>query len=283
MPHDLRLLIVDPQNDFCATDPATRHAGHHPALPVNGADADIRRLARAIDTLGPRLNHIAITLDSHAERDIAHPTFWQTASGGEVAPFTPISADDLAAGHFQPRDPADLPRARQYVAALEASGRYGLMVWPVHCVVDTWGHAIHAAVETASQRWFEQTGQQVYVVRKGLNPYTEHYSALQAEVPDPGDPDTQCNIDLLRWATDAGQLLIAGEASSHCVRATMEDLLAQGGPDFAQRITLLIDCTSPVAGFERMHNEFLERMRIAGVQLQRSQDVVEHIGDALNA
>ena len=118
MPHDLRLLIVDPQNDFCATDAATRHPSHHPALPVNGADADMRRLALAIDTLGPRLDHIAITLDSHAVRDIAHPTFWQTATGGEVAPFTPISADDLAAGHFRTRDPADLPRARRYVAAL---------------------------------------------------------------------------------------------------------------------------------------------------------------------
>lgn len=283
MPHDLRLLIVDPQNDFCATDPATRPVNTLPALPVTGADADMRRLARLIDSLGSRLHHIALTLDSHAVHDIAHPPFWQTADGGDVAPFTPIIADSLDAGHFRPRNPADLPRVRQYAAQLAAAGRYSLMVWPVHCVVDTWGHAIHPAVQAANQRWFEQTGHQIYMVRKGSNPYTEHYSALAAEVPDPTDPATQCNTELLRWATDAGQLLIAGEASSHCVRATLDDLLTQGGPELAQRMTLLTDCTSPVTGFEKVHNQFLERLRMAGVQLQRSQAVVEFANDMQDA
>ena len=145
----------------------------------------------------------------------------------------------------------------------------------MHCVVDTWGHAVHPAIHAAGQRWFEKTGHQIYTVRKGLNPFTEHYSALAAEVPDPSDPATQCNAELLQWATAAGRLLIAGEASSHCVRATVQDIVRHAQPDFVSRITLLTDCMSPVAGFEKAHNEFLEQMRVAGVHLQRSLDVSE--------
>jgi nicotinamidase-related amidase len=274
MPQDLRLLIVDPQNDLCATHAATRPLGVHPALPVRGADTDMQRLGRVIHALGPRLHHIAVTLDSHAVHDIAHPPFWQTATGGEVAPFTPITANDVATGYYRPRHPADLPRAQRYVAALAATGRYTLMVWPVHCVVGSWGHAIHPTIQAANTHWFELTGQKVYTVRKGLNPYTEHYSAFAAEVPDPSDPETQFNVDLLKWTTDACRLLIAGEASSHCVRATVEDLLTQAGPDFAPRITLLTDCISPVVGFEKAHKEFLQRLRLAGVHLQRAQNVI---------
>jgi nicotinamidase-related amidase len=48
-------------------------------------------------------------------------------------------------------------------------------------------------------------------------------------------------------------LVIAGEASSHCVRATTEHIVEHWGSNDFSRIVLLTDCMSPVAGFEAAH------------------------------
>ena len=90
-------------------------------------------------------------------------------------------------------------------------------------------------------------------VTKGENPWTEHYSAIQAEVPDAADAHTQLNTALLADLDRADLLLIAGEASSHCVRATTEHIVANLPGGRPERIVLLTDCMSPVGGFEAQH------------------------------
>jgi nicotinamidase/pyrazinamidase len=146
------LLLIDPQNDFCDLPPAQCPPGEAPALPVTGAHADLQRVAALIDAAGGLLHDITVTLDSHQRLDIAHPAFWQTREGGPVAPFTSITAAQLRAGDFRTRDPAAAARAAAYVDALESRGRYTLMVWPVHCEIGSWGHAVHAAVRAAYNR-----------------------------------------------------------------------------------------------------------------------------------
>lgn len=279
----IHLLVVDPQNDFCdlpashcPVDPASGRP-LAPALPVAGAHADLQRVAGLVDTLGARLDGITITLDSHHRLHIAHPTFWQTADGGPVAPFTPITAAEAHAGRYRTRDPAALPRALDYLDRLEARGRYTLMVWPVHCEIGSWGHNVHAALRAAYNRWEMQGPRLVEKVMKGANPWSEHYSAIEAEVPDPQDPATQRNVELLARLAEANLLLIAGEASSHCVRATAEDVAAALPPE---RLVLLTDCISPVAGFEDRHAAFLDDMRNRGVRLATSTEMAAELGAA---
>ena len=155
-----QLLVIDPQNDFCdvparyrPVDPLTG-ATIAPALPVAGAHADMQRTAAFIRAAGASLDEITITLDSHHRIDIAHPTFWRQANGPKaafgtlgadgdaVAPFTQITAAQVRAGEFQPRDATALPRTLAYLDDLESRGRYVLMVWPVHCEIGTWGHGV---------------------------------------------------------------------------------------------------------------------------------------------
>lgn len=271
-----QLLVIDPQNDFCdvpaewcPVDPLTG-AAMSPALPVPGAHADMQRTAALIRAAGPALDDITITLDSHHRVDIAHPTFWRRADGAAVAPFTPITAAQVRAGEFQPRDPAALPRALAYLDQLERRGRYTLMVWPVHCEIGTWGHGVHAAVRAAYADWEEARVRNVRKVTKGEAPWTEHYSAIQAEVPDAADEHTQINAALLAQLARADLLLVAGEAGSHCVRATTEhlvDTLPGGRPE---RAVLLTDCMSPVTGFEAQQAAFLDEMRARGVRTMSS-------------
>jgi nicotinamidase/pyrazinamidase len=278
-----QLLVIDPQNDFCdlpetyrPPDPATGQRPA-PALPVAGAPADLQRLAAFIRRHADTLDAITVTLDSHQRLDIAHPPFWRRGDGGDVAPFTPITAAQLEAGEFVPRDPAALPRARAYLRALEARGRYTLMVWPVHCEIGSWGHNVHVDLRNAYNLWETQQLRVVRKVGKGSNTWTEHYSALQAEVPDPSDPETLLNRPFLAALDRADLLVIAGEASSHCVKATTEDIVDNLPSGRPERIVLLTDCMSPVGGFEAQHDAFLSAMKARGVRLATTAELLPEI------
>jgi len=280
MKQNIHLLVIDPQNDFCdlpagwlGTDAATG-APLQPALPVAGAHADMLRLAGLIREGAGGIAGITVTLDSHHRFDIAHPTFWQARGGGAVAPFTPITAAQVRAGDYRPRDAAALPRALAYLDELERRGRYTLMVWPVHCEIGSWGHNVHAAVKAAYNAWEDEQAGLVEKVAKGSNPWTEHYSAIQAEVPDADDPGTALNMRLVASLDRADLIVIAGEASSHCVRATTEHIAGNLPSGRPAKLVLVTDCMSPVTGFEAQHQAFLDDMAARGVQLRTSAEVL---------
>jgi nicotinamidase/pyrazinamidase len=280
MTRHIALLIIDPQNDFCdlpedwrGKDPV-RNAAVAPALPVTGAHADMLRLAALIDAGGAGLSRITVTLDSHQRYDIAHPTFWEAGDGGTVSPFTAITAAQVRAGSYRPRDPAALSRTLAYLDALEQAGRYRLMVWPVHCEIGSWGHNVHPAVKAAYNRWEDQRLGVVQKVTKGSNPWTEHYSALQAEVPAAADPDTQLNRDLIAQLDEAELIVIAGEASSHCVKASTEHIAQHLPSRQLNKLLLLTDAMSPVVGFEAQAQAFLDDMQRQGARLATCAQVL---------
>ena len=286
MKRQIQLLLIDPQNDFCDLPESYRplnplsHLAVAPALPVAGAHADMQRAAAFVRDAGHSISEITVTLDSHHRLDIAHPSFWQTAAGAAVAPFTPITASQLRAGEFSPRNAAALPRAQAYLDELELRGRYTLMVWPVHCQIGSWGHNIHADLLAVCSAWEEQEQKPVHMLNKGANPWTEHYSAVQAEVPDASDPDTQLNHKLITQLGQAEILFIAGEASSHCVKATTEHIVAHlpsAKAGLPSKIALLTDCMSPVVGFDAQHAAFFADMQSRGVRLLSSREALEQL------
>lgn len=274
----IHLVIIDPQNDFCdlpAEDcPVIGGVQQVPALPVAGAHADLLRVAELIRAGGSGLSAISLTLDAHQRVDIAHPTFWRQGDDSAVGAFTQIRAADVRVGRFLPRRAEALPRVLAYLDALEAAGRYVHMVWPVHCEIGTWGHSVHAAVRAAYNDWEEANAAVVDKVFKGSNPWTEHFSAIQAEVPDADDADTQLNADFLARLATADRVLFAGEAGSHCVRATVGHVVEHWPAGELGRLVLLTDCMSAVGGFEAQYAEFLEDMRQRGLELSTSADIL---------
>jgi nicotinamidase-related amidase len=253
------LLIIDPQNDFLDIAGA--------ALPVPGADADMRRLADWLRGHLAQVQSITVTLDSHASVGVERTTFWQDAQGQPVAPFTLITVADVQAGTFAPRHAEKRDEVLRYLQALEVDGQRQLVVWPVHCVTGTWGHNIHSGLAQAIAVWEEKSGQVCHKVLKGQHPLTEQYSVFRAEVPRADDASTQLNQTLMRKLVgQTGTLLVAGEALSHCVAASVDDMLAHLPPERLQRSVLLTDCMSPVTGFEAIGQDFLQRARGKGVQ-----------------
>jgi nicotinamidase/pyrazinamidase len=278
MKHQFHLLVIDPQNDFCDLPATHLHAGTvKPALPVPGAHVDMLNVANLIRQGGHGLSAITATIDSHHRLDIAHPTFWMDAERREVAPFTQIRAAEVHAGKFLPQDAASLPRALAYLNALEAAGRYTLMVWPVHCEMGSWGHQVHADVQSAFDRWEASVHGHVNYVRKGANPWTEHYSAIQAEVPDAEDIDTQLNVGLIELLSKSDRVFITGEAGSHCVRATTEHLADHVDQGSLSKFVLLTDCMSPVAGFESQQREFIKAMVSRGMRTATATEVLPEL------
>jgi len=171
----VELLVIDPQNDFC--DPSG-------ALFVPGADTSCQRLADMISRIGSKLFDIHVTLDTHHLLDIAHPMMWTDSSGNRPDPFTIITHDDVVNSVWSPVIPATRDRLVDYVKSLEDNGRYPLCIWPPHCLIGTPGHNVQSEVAAALREWEDRVATVDYVT-KGSNLWTEHYSAVQADVPDP--------------------------------------------------------------------------------------------------
>lgn len=267
---NVHLVVIDPQNDFCDIAGA--------ALPVPGAEADIKRLSKMIDRIGYKLDDIHVTMDSHRLIDIAHPAWWMDENGNQPKPFTIISVSDIESGIWTPRNPAFRPRSLAYAKELARTGKYSLCIWPPHCLIGTWGHNVHPTLNEALQKWSDKEFAMVDYVTKGSNPWTEHYGALLAEVPDPSDPGTSLNTEFLRMLSEADIVVIAGEASSHCVMNTVNQIVDNIGEEHLKKFYLLTDCMSPVPAipnvvdFPAIAEAWQKKMKSKGMTLTTSKE-----------
>lgn len=257
----VHLIVIDPQIDFC--DPKGN-------LFVTGADADMERLAKMVKRVGEKLDDIHVTMDTHHYVDIAHPIFWVDSKGKHPNPFTLISVDDVKNAVWTTTNPKFMPRAYDYVQQLAKNGRYPLCIWPPHCLIGSLGYGIYPALYTELLAWEDEYFAMVDYVTKGSNLWTEHYSAVQADVPDPSDPSTMLNTRLIKTLQDADIIGIAGEALSHCVANTITDIANNFGEENIKKFVLLEDCASSVTGFEKMGTEFVKTMKGRGMQISDS-------------
>lgn len=268
-----KLLIIDPQNDFCDIEGA--------ALPVAGANDDLRRLASLVETHAQRIDSITVTLDSHASVAVERTTFWLKRDGSAVDPFTFITAESVNAGEYRPRDLSLTAQVVNMLEQLSAAGKVGMVVWPVHCVTGTWGHNIHGDLAHSLDVWEMVHQRAVVKVLKGEYPLTEHFGVFEADAPVPTVPSTQFNRALAASVAGGADLVvIAGQASSHCVAASYDQFmrfLAQS-PALTPQLVLLKDCMSPVPGFEKLADELFERARAVGTRVLSVDELASRLG-----
>jgi nicotinamidase-related amidase len=188
----------------------------------------------------------------------------------------PAVAASIAGG-----DRAFLERhALHYARRLSEGGKYPLMVWPYHAMLGGIGHALVSAVEEAIFFHTIARRSQARFEIKGDNPLTENYSALEPEVMDTftGAPVAAPNQGLLEWLLGFDMLIVAGQAKSHCVAWTIDNLLAHltaEAPGFVGKVYLLEDCTSPVVvpgviDFTDQASAAFKRFADAGMNVVRS-------------
>lgn len=259
-----QLLIIDEQKDFCDPDGM---------LFVPGAKEDCKRLSSFIEKNVQHFSAVHMTMDSHPFFHIAHPVFWKDENGKQPELYTVITHKDFMAKKYMPVKETLNKRIEEYLLALETHGRYKLTIWPPHCLIGTQGHSLEENVYNAVHKWeMVKPGNTIDFIQKAANPLTEHYSAIQAEVPDPSDPQTRTNFTLIDELKHADKIFVAGEALSHCVANTLNDLFVYIQPS---KITLLKDCCSSVSGYEKKGEELLCYFMEQGMNIETSNSSLE--------
>lgn len=282
------LVAIDVQNTFCIPGFELFVGGRS----GRGAVEDNQRLCEFIYRNLAYITAIVPTMDTHTATQIFHPLFWVDSAGEHPAPMTMISLADVHQGVWRVNPAIALSLgwsetalqtfALHYVERLHQDGKYPLTIWPYHSMLGGIGHALVSAVEEACFFHGIARQTQAQFELKGSNPLTENYSVLRPEVLDgpDGRAIAQKNASLIQTLLNFDAVIIAGQAKSHCVAWTIDDLLTEiqaQDPTLARKVYLLEDCTSPVvvpdvvdftdaaeAAFERFAAAGMHRIQSTG-------------------
>ena len=273
---NLHVICIDNQNDFC---------NPNGALYVKGGDENVKRMARMIERLTPKITDAHVTMDSHHILDISHPQWWIREDGTHPGPITGVTLESDGSFTFtdflnngakakgRPYIHGFRERTTDYLKQLTANGRYPHTIWPEHCLIGDEGHNLDPTLAAALHGWERKRNGITNIVTKGSNMWTEHFSAIQAEVPDPQDPSTQVNRQFINMVEVADRIVVGGEALSHCLANTLRDLIAGfSNPAYAKKVWLCTDATSSVTGFEKFGEDFIREMKAKGMNLTTTVD-----------
>lgn len=295
----VHLLLIDVQKDFCFPE-GTLYVGGRSGT---GAMDDNDRIARFVYRSLARLTELTCTLDTHFPFQIFFPSFWLDRDGAPLTPHREVTTEAVRSGQVRP-NPAvaswvadgDLDWLRRqvefYCAELERAGKYTLYLWPPHCLLGGDGHLLSGVVQEARLFHSFARGSRGAVEIKGGHPLTENYSVLAPEVlrRHDGGALAERNPRFLQTLLAADALLVAGQAASHCVKSTIEDLLAEiraRDEALARRVYVLRDCMSSVAvpdparpgrfrfDFTPQAEAALDRFAAAGMHLVSSAEPME--------
>jgi len=286
------LLLIDVQNTFCIPEFELFIGGRS----GNAAVDDNRRLCEFIYRNLNMITQICPTMDTHQTIQIFHSIFLVNEKGEYPAPFTLISPEDIDKGvwKFNPEVAQSLnieetygqKFLQHYTQKLKEGGKYDLTIWPYHAMLGGIGHALVSAVEEAvffhSISRYALPDFQV----KSSNPFTENYSALSPEVLEDaeGDQIAEKNTVFIEKLLNFDGVVIAGQAKSHCVAWTIDDLfneIENTDKRLVEKVYLLEDCTSPVVIPDVMDytdhaDAAFRRFSDAGMQIIRSTDPPEN-------
>jgi nicotinamidase-related amidase len=286
----IALLAVDVQNTFCIPGFELYVGGRS----GTGAVDDNRRLAEFLYRNLGAITQVFPSLDTHHAMQVFHAVWLVDAGGAHPDPYTLVSPEEVADGRWQV-NPAvadevgiDLDYAQRhlvhYTRALARSGKYDLTVWPYHAMLGGIGHALVSAVEEAVFfHGIARSSRPDFQV-KGDHSLTEHYSMLGPEVtegPD-GEQLASKNTALIARLLTFDAVVVAGQAKSHCLAWTIDDLLADDlvRERLARRTYLLEDCTSAVVvpgvvDYTDEADAAFARFAEAGMHVVRSTDPIE--------
>ncbi len=285
------LLAIDVQNTFCIPDFELFVGGRS----GTGAVEDNVRLCEFIYRNLASITEIAPTMDTHTAMQIFHPIFWLNQAGEHPIPAaTLIPFEDVQKGVWRvnPAVAASLQtdydtlndHALHYTKQLTDEGKYPLTVWPYHSMLGGIGHALVSAVEEAVFFHCIARKSQTNFEIKGNHPLTENYSVLRPEVLTTvgGELLAQKNSQLIDKLIKFDAVIVAGQAKSHCVAWTIDDLLTEiqaYNPSLTRKVYLLEDCTSPVVvpgvvDYTEPADQAYERFAAAGMRLVKSTDAI---------
>jgi len=278
---DIQLLIIDAQNDFCDLPehycPEVNGIRYQPSLPVPGSHQDCLRIARFIQKSSPFIHAIDAFMDTHQYLDIGHHGFWLDAEGQTLKQMNKITLDDVLTQKYRPKIQSATDKIVAYFEKLHQQGLDAIYTWPVHCQIGTWGHNIHPDIIQACSDWESNHLKWVNYIQKGEDPWSEHYSALKAEVANIDQPASLLKQDLVNKYARSALTLFAGEAASHCVSKTITDVVNNIESKDRKKMIILSDCMSAIPGYEQQTQDFFQQMANLGVRISDSEAMFKEL------
>jgi len=301
------LLLIDMQLDFCHPRGSLFVAGRG----CVGALRDSCRIAEFIYRNARRVTDIIATTDAHTLFQCFFPEFWlllgaagapsahtligmdgnllvnRALDGSIIASVVP---DPNVLQYISQSDYTWLFRQMEYyVRRLEENGKPPLYLWPHHCLQGSSGQGIMPIVHEAMLYHGFLRRSPPRIVQKGMHPLTENYSVFRTEVTTTFDGMRLVHgeDDLLTSVAGYDAVIVAGEASSHCVAASLADVRkyfdfvsCRGRPD---NFYILTDCMSPVvvpgADFTDQAAAELKLCEEAGMHLVKSTTSIDEWPD----
>jgi nicotinamidase-related amidase len=299
------MLIIDAQFDFC--DPSGTlfvrgRSGY-------GAAEDSQRTAEFINRNTHRITQIDLSADLHSPFQCFFPVFWRLIDGQVPAAHTLIdltkdrrlintALDGTVINYVEP-EPLVVPlvnarsydwllkQMKFYVRKLRQRGKRTLYLWPFHCLEGSEGQRIVGSIFAAALHHSLSRCTELHFIHKGQHPLTESYSVYLPEVMTLHDgmgcvdPDVYQQIARL---DDYDRVIIAGQASSHCVSETVRTIIQRHSTlhrlDQLGKYYLLTDCMSPVVvpgvvDFTQAADEALQGFSAQGMHLVQSTTPIE--------
>jgi nicotinamidase-related amidase len=255
------LLVIDAQNDFC--DPAGN-------LYVENADRDMEKLGTFFDRNVEKISEIFMTADKHETFSIFFPSFWVDEKGYHPLPGTIITLEDVVNGKWNTSIFTCKDVALDYLRQLAVNSKKQLIIWPLHCIHETWGADFYPALYEK----FVNSKKTITIIEKGQSLFTENYSAVQAEVVDQKDIYSTPKMNFVKALNSFDEIYVAGEALSHCVAETLRHIFGYIKKEEVKKFVLLLNATSPVSGFEKFATEFVDWAIPLGMRVEFTEKIL---------
>src|ERR1700690_759773 len=196
------------------------------------------------DLLDPGYDRATALLLIDVQNDFADPGGALAVTGGDT--IIPLLNSQVAAAHAsgalvaytQDWHPASTPHFSRDCG-----------IWPVHCVMATWGAELHPSLLVDGP-----------TIRKGTAG-EDGYSGFSMRDPDTGR-ESPTELDGLLRAARIERVVIAGLATDYCVRATALDAVRLG-----YRTSVLADGIRPVDLAPGDGERALAEMATAGIEV----------------
>jgi nicotinamidase-related amidase len=288
----IALVLVDVQNTFCISEFELFVGGRS----GKGAVDDNIRLCEFIYRNLDIITDIIPTMDTHQAAQIFHSIFFINDEGEHPKANTLISYSDIKKGLWKINpeivkslgydEEKSQKHLLHYTKTLKEKGKYDLLIWPYHAMLGGIGHALVPSVEEAiffhTIARYSQPDFQI----KGRNFLTEHYSVFGPEITTDaeGNKIAEKNYPLIDKLIKYDIIIIAGQAKSHCVAWTIDDLLQDflmKEKDLTRKVYLLEDATSPVVipgviDFTEQADKAFKKFADAGMHIVKTSDPIEN-------
>lgn len=284
----IHVLNIDDQKDFLHPQGSLYVGGRS----QRGAVEDSARKAAWIYRNLHHITDMTFTMDTHFSQQIFVRSMWLGEDGQHVPTFTEIPTEKVVTGKIRP-NPAVASwlcdgnygwlqkQMEHYCKELEKKGKYTLLCWPFHCLLGSPGHSLLGLLNEAQFFHAWARGAQSNCEVKGGHPLTENYSVLSPEVltRHDGKALAQRNTSFVKKLLSYDAVIIAGQAASHCVKSSIDDLLDEilvQDPKLAAKCHILTDCMSsvvtPYRDYTPETEAALAKFANAGMKLHKSTD-----------